>query len=221
MWIDFVKFTKDVICSTEGSADAVGFELSSVEGVIIPPSNVRIVWTDIGFKIPSGYFGKFHSRSSFALQFIYVGGAVIDADYRGLVALMFFYYSNRVFEISEDSRFAQITFQKIAAPSLREVDKFDNKTWHDQGSFGSSGLKHVMCDKILVHKYIAKIVPSDFLWWYKRDGILTYIDQWKYEQFMSNSDKYLEKTKVINFEMIHAECCGAPRTYSDKHYQTV
>ena len=90
MWIDFVKFTKDVICSTEGSPDAVGFEFNSVEDLIIPPSNVRIVWTDIGFKIPSGSFSKFHSRSSFALQFIDVGGGVIDADYRALVAIMFF-----------------------------------------------------------------------------------------------------------------------------------
>ena len=67
-------------CPTKGLADAAGFDLYSVEDFIIPPSNVRVIQTDIGFKIPRGYFGKVHSRSSFTLQFTDVGGGVTDAD---------------------------------------------------------------------------------------------------------------------------------------------
>ena len=36
---------------------------------------------------------------------------------------------------------------------------------------------------------------------------MTYIDQLKYERFISDLDK------VINFEMIYAECSGAPRNF--------
>ena len=48
--IDFVKFSKDAICPTKGMADAAGFDLYSVEDVIIQPSTVKLIRTDIGFK---------------------------------------------------------------------------------------------------------------------------------------------------------------------------
>ena len=90
MRIDFVRFTKNVICPTKGSADTADFDFYSIEEVLVPPSNVRTVPTDIGLKIPKGYFGKIHLRSSFAMQFTDFGGGVIDSDYRGHVAVVFF-----------------------------------------------------------------------------------------------------------------------------------
>ena len=83
MKINFVKFSKDVICPTKGSVNAAGFDFYSVEDVIIPPSNV-------GFKIPKVYFRKVHARSSFGTQFKDVGGGVIDSDYRGRIVVVFF-----------------------------------------------------------------------------------------------------------------------------------
>ena len=128
MRIDFVKFSHDAICPTRSSTHAQGFDLYFLEDVIIPPSNVRIVRTDIVFNIPSGYFDKVHSRSSFALQFTDVGSGVIDADYGGPVAIIFFNFSHKVFEISKGTRFAQVIFQKIATPTLREINKFEDST---------------------------------------------------------------------------------------------
>ena len=69
-------------------------------------------------------------------------------------------------------------------------------------------------------KYFLEVVPKD-LPWYKGDGLMTYIDQLKYEFFISDTDKYLEKATAINFEMIYGECGGVPRKFSDRHYQTV
>ena len=56
--------------------------------------------------------------------------------------LSYFFNFPTVFEIGKVCRFAQIIFQKIATPSLREVDKFDGKAQCGQDSFGSTGLKH-------------------------------------------------------------------------------
>ena len=66
-----------------------------------------------------------------------------------------------------------------------------------------------MSDKISVNKYIPEVVSEDFPW-YKREGLMTYIDQLKYKRFMSDLDKYLEKAEVINFDMIHARCGQSP-----------
>ena len=56
------------------------YDLYSTGEVIALPSNVRMIPTDVGFKIPKGYFGRIHARSSLAMQFTDVGGEVIDSD---------------------------------------------------------------------------------------------------------------------------------------------
>ena len=89
MRVEFVKFSNAAICPTKRSSDAVGFDLYSVKDVLVPLSTVKLLSTDIGFKIPRGYFGKIHRQSSFTLRFTDVCGGVIDADYRDLVSLIF------------------------------------------------------------------------------------------------------------------------------------
>ena len=86
------------------------FDLYSVEDVLIPPSVVTLIRTDIGFKIPKGYFDKVYSRASFALWFADVGVGVIYADYRDPVSVIFFNFFNRFVEIEQVTRFAQIIF---------------------------------------------------------------------------------------------------------------
>ena len=39
--------------------------------------------------------------------------------------------------------------------------------------------------KIFANKYIPKYIP-EYLPWHKRDGLLTYIDQLKYKDFISD-----------------------------------
>ena len=74
--------------------------------------------------------------------------------------------------------------------------------------------------KIFANKYIPKYVPED-LSWYEKDGLLTYIDQLKYKDFISDPNAHIKNTQIINFEMIHAQCCGQPLKHSDEYFQTV
>ena len=90
MRTDIVKFSSAAIPHTKGSTDAAGYDLSSVENVLVPPAMVKLIRTDIGFKTPKGYFGKIHAGSSFALRFTDVSGGVIDADYGIPVTVVFF-----------------------------------------------------------------------------------------------------------------------------------
>ena len=74
--------------------------------------------------------------------------------------------------------------------------------------------------KVFANNYIPKYVPED-LPWYERDSLLTDNDQMKYKEFISDPDTAVKNTKVINFDMMHAQCRGTPRTHSDNFYQTV
>ena len=51
--------------------------------------------------------------------------------------------------------------------------------------------------------------------------LLIYIDQIKYKEFISDPDAAIKNSKIINLEMIHAQCRGTPGTHSDQFYQTV
>ena len=57
--------------------------------------------------------------------------------------------------------------------------------------------------KNFVNKCIPEYVPED-LPWYERDRLITYIDQMKYKDFISDPDAHVKNTQIINFQMIHA-----------------
>ena len=146
MKIDFVRFSNSAIVPAKGTKDSAGFDLYSVEDVTISSNAIKIVKTNIDFKISKGYFEKIYARSSLAVRCTEIGGSVIDADHRGPIAVLFFNFSDKVLVIEKGDRFYQIAFQKIAnSPVLREVDNFDeDKTDREEGSFGSTNkIKHV------------------------------------------------------------------------------
>ena len=77
--------------------------------------------------------------------------------------------------------------------------------------------------KILVarNKEQAPSVAKDFKQ-YKRDGLLTYIDQLKYSDFSYDPDSYISCTKVVNFDMIYKDVCRySEQSKPTKFYQTV
>ena len=109
----------------------------------------------------------------------------------------------QVFWSEKGQRSAQIVFQNIACPTLREVFAFEDRTQRDIGAFGSfdkpkkkavGAFWLKMSDKIFVNKYVPVYVPQD-LKRYERDGLLTYIKQIKYERFSEDPDDYLKKLR--------------------------
>ena len=145
MKIDFVKFSPASIAPTQGTDYSAGFELYCVEDMLIPPTSVKLIRIDIGFKIPRSYFGKICARSSIAIRYTDAGGGAIDADYRGPISVIFFNHLDKYISLERGSRFAQIVFQKLAnRPKLNEAENFDSsETERGQGGFGLTGLKNV------------------------------------------------------------------------------
>ena len=88
----------------KGSSDVADFDLYSVEDMLVPSSTVKLLCTDVGFKIPRDYFGKIHPRSCVSLRFTDVSGGVIDADYRIPVCVIFFFNFSAIFVEIERER---------------------------------------------------------------------------------------------------------------------
>lgn len=57
------------------------------------------------------------------------------------------------------------------------------------------------------NSYVPQYIP-DNLKWYERDGLLTWYDQCKCEDFLRNTDRHFKQTKIENFDIIHRMCTG-------------
>ena len=44
---------------------------------------------------------------------------------------------------------------------------------------------------------------SDNLLWYDKDGLMTWYDQQKCEDFLRDTDKHFKEAKIINFDIIY------------------
>ena len=58
------------------------------------------------------------------------------------------------------------------------------------------------------NKYIPPYVEYLSLPWYEKDGLMSYIEALKCEQFKNDPQGHFERAKVINFDMIHAQARG-------------
>ena len=58
------------------------------------------------------------------------------------------------------------------------------------------------------NNYILTHAEHLSLLWYERDGLRSYRDSLKCDEFKKNPEEHFDKTKVVNFAMIHAQARG-------------
>src|SRR5579862_5538230 len=121
--LKIVRATKNAIiptCATEGSA---GYDLYSVENIVIPAgarTKVSIGWR---ISIPSTYYLEIKPRSSLALlESIDAVAGVIDSDYRGIVHVVIANNGKDGYTVSEGQKIAQMIIRRCYKADITEVD---------------------------------------------------------------------------------------------------
>lgn len=123
---------------------SVGYDLKSVEDVIIPAHGRKLVNTGIKIQVPSGTYGRIAPRSGLANKNgIDIGAGVIDPDYQGEVKVVMFNHDDKDFKINIGDRIAQLIFEKVATPFINVVSSFTQDTSRGSGGFGSSGVSQI------------------------------------------------------------------------------
>ncbi|XP_057832845.1 deoxyuridine 5'-triphosphate nucleotidohydrolase [Cryptomeria japonica] len=134
------KLSSNAILPSRGSPLAAGYDLSSVTACVVPARGKAMVPTDLSIAIPEGTYARIAPRSGLAWKHsIDVGAGVIDADYRGPVAVILFNHSDQDFQVNAGDRIAQLIIEKILTPEVVEVDDLDY-TSRGKGGFGSTGV---------------------------------------------------------------------------------
>ena len=121
------------------SEQAAGYDLYTLEKIVLPPMGRQLVSTGIAMTVPEGTYGQLAPRSGLAVKKgLHVGAGVIDRDYTGEVKVLLFNLSDHEVEISEYDRVAQLILKKIETPPVQEVETLLD-TIRGSNGFGSTG----------------------------------------------------------------------------------
>jgi dUTP pyrophosphatase len=133
------KLVQDAIIPTRGSGGAVGYDLYSVDEVVLPPSQRTLVGTGVAVVLPMKVYGRVAPRSGLTVKHgIHVGAGVIDPDYTGEIKVALFNLGDGPFEVKKGDRIAQLILERCETPYVREITEI-SETERGDGGFGSTG----------------------------------------------------------------------------------
>lgn len=111
--------------------------LSDDQKLVILPGEQYLVDTGVSVKIPSGYAGFIHMRSSQRVKGLTAWGTgIIDSEYRGNLKVIICNNGDDAYVIDKDTKIAQLVIQRV---ELVEFVDYWNDTDRGTGGFGSTG----------------------------------------------------------------------------------
>jgi dUTP pyrophosphatase len=141
MSVKFVKTHKDAKIPQRKSKGAAGYDVTSVENLIIPAGKRALVKTGLTVEIPENLYGRVAPRSGLSLKGIDIGAGVIDPDYRGNMGVIMINNSGGDFDVNVGDAIAQLIFEKIDHPIVEVVEfKELQTTERGENGFGSTSV---------------------------------------------------------------------------------
>ena len=129
----------DLPLPKQSTIGAAGFDLQSADYVILYPGQRLAIPTGFAWAIPLGQVGMIRPRSGLAVRNgIDVLAGVIDADYRGDVAVVLVNHGDTSLQINFGDRIAQMVVQPCMVGVTVECDELSS-TERGNGGFGSTG----------------------------------------------------------------------------------
>ena len=105
-----------------------------------------------------------------------MGAGVIDADYRGVVFMLLFNHSDKDFRVKQGDRVAQLILEKIATPTIEQVEDLNKMTRGNQG-FGSTDEPQEEEKDILI-AMVGKTEEGDEIWMATTEELLEEDEIW-------------------------------------------
>ena len=135
------RLDEKAVIPKRGSASAAGYDIYSIEDVLLPSGETKLIRTGLSMEIPENYFGGVFARSGLAVkEGIRPANcvAVIDADYRGELMVPLHNDSKEERRITVGERIAQLVILPFLPVEFEETDEL-SETVRGEGGFGSTG----------------------------------------------------------------------------------
>lgn len=141
--INFVKTAPEAITPSRGRKGDAGYDLSSLEDVVLQPFERKLIRTGISIELPPQYAALIIPRSGNAinkgLSLVNTPG-LIDSNYRGeLKVIAIDLDPKEPIVIKQGDRIAQLVVIKVEDVRFDQVDELSD-TERGSGGFGSSGV---------------------------------------------------------------------------------
>ena len=137
--LKFEKCHADAKLPTKNHESDTGYDVYSVEDVVIPAKSSTVVPVGLKFAdIPEGYWIKVESRSGLGFKHsIFAHPGIIDNGYRGDAGVKLYNLTDTDYSINAGDRIAQFAVY-MNIPMHIEFGKVEESVRGDKG-FGSSG----------------------------------------------------------------------------------
>ncbi len=135
------KLSNKAVIPAYQTKEAAGFDLHSIEDIVIKPNERKLISTGLAFEIPYGYEIQIRPRSGLAYKqgiTVLNTPGTIDSDYRGEIKVLLINHSNEDFEIKTNERIAQAIIKEVIQANFIEVDELSDTDRGEKG-FGSTG----------------------------------------------------------------------------------
>ncbi len=126
--------------ATSGSA-GMDIRAAVKDEIVIEPSNISLIPTNLSVEIPNGYEIQVRPRSGLAANHgigILNSPGTIDSDYRGEVKIILINLGKEKFVIKRGDRIAQLVVSKVYTANLVQADDL-NHSKRGKGGFGHTG----------------------------------------------------------------------------------
>jgi len=130
---------KGVDLPSYAHAHDAAFDLRAAQDYLLKPLDHAMVKTGLKMAIPKGHVGLIWDRSGLAAtNAVTTMAGVIDAGYRGEIAVVMINLGKEEFKVERGMRIAQMLIQPVLNMPIEEVDELEGSA-RGAGGFGSTG----------------------------------------------------------------------------------
>jgi len=133
------KLCRDAILPNKAHSGDLGYDLFSVEDVLITPGETKLISTGIAIQFPDGYGGFIKDRSSVATkkQLFTVAG-VIDNGYVGEIKIAVYNSTEDYSHVKKGEKIAQLVLIPTVNFQVEEVQELVSADQRGENGFGST-----------------------------------------------------------------------------------
>lgn len=135
------KLHDDAIIPNFAHKGDAGMDLYSIEEVVIPASESKLIKTGISIALPKNTEAQVRPRSGLALKHsvtVLNTPGTIDEGYRGEIGVILINHGKEDFTVNKNMKIAQMVVKPIYDINILEVNDLDD-TERGNGGFGSTG----------------------------------------------------------------------------------
>jgi len=134
---------KDAKLPTKNNPSDAGFDLYSVEEVIIAAGEREVIDTGIVLHLDNGWEAQIRPRSGLAAKnglTIVNSPGTIDPDFRGNIKIILLNTSSELFKVKVGDKIAQMVIKELPDVRLELTGTLNTNTIRGTNGFGSSGV---------------------------------------------------------------------------------